>query len=454
MKAPYVALLIAPLVYAQEKAIQAPVREIVETVSEERIAATIQKLAGFPTRNTLSTEGVAAARQWIVDELKSYSPRLEVSLEHFKVKKNQERVFRDVDLYNVVAVLPGTSMPETQILITGHYDSLNLVPLEGQTPAPSEDNEAERPRYDWTKADVRAPGANDDASGVATMMELARVMSRYQFAKTLVFVAFAGEEQGLLGSSLHAAQAHKDGGVIEAMLNNDIVGGEISGNGRAGNTSVSVYSDEVMDSASQQLARYAREVGERYLPSMKVNMMYMQDRIGRGGDHTPFQLEGYAAVRFSTPNEFYAREHSDSDLPEYVSVPYTARVARINGAVAASLAMAPKPPTVTREAKTGVFKGRQVPMIGRGKSRYDAELRWKSSGPEGNLKGYSIVMRSTTAPDWEKEIFVGKVNEYLFKDVSIDDVRFGVKAIDNDGNESLVAAYAYPQRPKQEVPVY
>jgi len=129
MRPLHLVLLAAPMLCAQERAIQPRVREIVDAVSEERISATIQKLSGFGTRNTLSTEGVVAARQWIFDQMKSYSPRLQVSLEHFKVKKNEDRIFKDVDLYNVVAVLPGTTMPETQVLITGHYDSLNLVPL-------------------------------------------------------------------------------------------------------------------------------------------------------------------------------------------------------------------------------------------------------------------------------------------------------------------------------------
>ena len=447
-------LVSAPFLCAQEHAIQPRVREIVDAVSEDRIAATVQKLAGFPTRHTLSAEGAAAARQWIFDQMKSYSSRLQVSLEHFKVKKNEDRIFRDVDLYNVVAVLPGVSLPQTQVLITGHYDSLNLVPLPGRLNVEPDDNVAERPTYDWTKAEVPAPGANDDASGTAAVMELARVMSRYEYPKTLVFVAFAGEEQGLIGSSLHAAQARKNGLGIEAVLNNDIIGGETSGNGRISNGSVSLYSDEIMDSLSQQLARYAREVGERYLPALKVNTIFMQDRLGRGGDHTPFQWEGYAAVRFSTPNEFYEHEHSATDLAMYVSAPYTARVARTNAAVAASLALAPKAPIVTREAQTGALKGKQVPMIGRGKSRYDARLQWKPGGDDTNLKGYAIVMRSTASPDWEQEIFVGKVNEYVLKDVSIDDARFGVKAIDNDGNQSLVSAYVYPPRPKREVPVY
>ena len=451
----YLTLFGASLVCAQERALQPRVREMVDAVSAERIEATIQKLASFPTRNTLSSEGNAAARQWIFDQMKSYSPRLEVSLEHFRLKKNEERVFRDADLYNVVAVLPGTSMPETQVLITGHYDTLNLVPLADQPKDDSGDNLAERTvKYDWTKADAAAPGANDDGSGTAAVMELARVMSQYRFAKTLVFIAFAGEEQGLLGSSLHAAQARKESVEIEAVLNNDIIGGEVAGNGRVGNSVVNVYSDEAMDSVSQGLARYARRMGERYLPSMKVASVLMQDRLGRGGDHTPFQWEGYAAVRFSTPNENYEHEHSASDLPAFMSAPYTARVARINAAVAASLALAPKAPVVTQEAKTGTLKGRLVPQISRGKSRYDAQLKWKSAGPTDNLKGYAIVMRATTAPDWEQEIFVGNVHEYLLKDVSIDDVRFGVKAIDNDGNESLVSPYVYPARPKREVPVY
>ena len=446
----------AYLVSAQEKALQPRVREVFEAVSEERIAANIRKLAGFPTRNTLSSEGIAAARQWIFDEFQSYSPRLQVSLEHFRVKKNDERIFRDVDLYNVVAVLPGTSMPETQVLVTGHYDSLNLIPKPDSTTVQEPaDNAAERTTtYDWTQVEAPAPGANDDGSGTAAVLELARVLSRYQFPKTLVFIAFAGEEQGLIGSTLHAAQARKQAQVIEAVLNNDIIGSETSGNGRTGNSSVNIFGSDVTDSNSQQLARYARQIGERYLPSMKVNMVFMQDRLGRGGDHSPFQSEGYAAVRISTPNEDYAHQHSATDLMEFVSVPYTARVARINATVAASLALAPKPPVVTRVATTGALKGQLVPRISRGKSRYDAQLQWKSDGPDSNLKGYSIVIRSTTAPDWEQEVFVGNRNEYLLKDVSIDEFRFGVKAIDSDGNESLVVPYVYPPRQKREIPVY
>ena len=282
-----------------------------------------------------------------------------------------------------------------------------------------------------------------------------------------------------------AAKAKKANEQIEAVLNNDIIGTEVSGNGRIDNSSVSVYSDEVMDSPSQQLARLTREVAERYVPSMKVKMMFMQDRVGRGGDHTPFQLEGYAAVRISTPNENYANQHTGTDLLENMSVPYTTRVAKINSAVAASLALAPKPPAVmalprqgrgggragdtatTATASDGQGRGGRggdtaagaatgtgrgpTPMLTRGTSRYDAQLRWRPVGSDANLKGYAVVMRSTTSPNWEQEIFVGKVTEYLMKDVSIDDLRFGVKAIGIDGTESLVSPYAFAPRRKVEI---
>src|SRR5664279_6300622 len=184
-------------------------------------------------------------------------------------------------------------------------------------------------------------------------MELARTMSQYEFDKTLVFIAFAGEEQGLIGSSLQAAKAKKENQVIEALLNNDIIGTDVSGSGRMGNGTVNVYSDETLDSVSQQLSRYVREIGERYLPAMKVDTVFMGDRLGRGGDHTPFQWEGFAAVRVSTPNEIYANQHRATDLLANMSVPYTAKVAKVNLVAAASLALAPKAPIVLPEPRAG-----------------------------------------------------------------------------------------------------
>jgi len=481
--------LSAPLAWAQPGAVNPRIREIVDAVSESRIETIIRKLESFGTRNTMSSQddperGIGAARKWIEKEFQSYSPRLQVRSDLYRVRKKDERIFRDVDLYNVVAVLPGKVSPETQVLVTGHYDSLQLVPLPGSSPAGGASIGERALQFDWQKVDVPAPGACDDASGTAAVMELARVMSRYDFDKTLVFIAFAGEEQALVGASLHAARARREKQGIEAVLNNDIIGTEVSGNGRIDNGSVSVYSDEVMDSPSQQLARLVREMGERYVPSMKVKVMFLQDRIGRGGDHSPFQMEGYAAVRISTPNENYANQHSATDLLENMSVPYTTRVAKVNAAAAASLALAPKAPAVMSipgagrggRAQTasdggaeagrggrggsgdaagsgrGAGRGRgPTPMLSRGQSRYDAQLRWRTVGSEANLKGFAVVMRSTTAPFWEQEIFVGKVNEYLMKDVSIDDLRFGVKAIGVDGTESLVAPYVYPARRKTEI---
>jgi hypothetical protein len=387
--------------------------------------------------------------------MKSYSPRLEVRYDKWRVKKLGQRIVKDTDLYNVVAVLPGKTMPETAIIVSGHYDSLNLGTPRSQGAAGGTDaaSGAMAPtQVDWSKIiDLPAPGACDDGSGTAAVMELARVMSQYEFDKTLIFIAFAGEEEGLVGSTLEAAKMAADKQVIEAVLNNDIIGTDKSGNGRMSNDSVAIYSDEIEDSPSQSLARYAKVMGERYLPDMKVDLVFLQDRLGRGGDHAPFQQEGYAAVRISTPNEIYANQHHDTDTLENMSIPYTARVARINAAIMASLGMSPKPPAVMSEPRPaqGNAPARPaLPTISRGRSGYDAQLRWRAAGPDASVKGYAIVIRPTTAPYWEQEIYVGKVTEYLLKDVSIDDVRFGVKAIGVDGTESIVAPYVYPARKK------
>jgi hypothetical protein len=443
----FVALAAVLSVSAQEKAVNPQVRKIVDEVSEDRIRAIIEKLAGFGTRNTLSAgddpaRGIGAARRWIFDQMQSYSPRLQVRYDHWSVRKQGQRIVRDVDLYNVVAVLPGERTPDTQVWIAAHYDSLNLggVPTgagtAGRLPA----------QPDWEKLiDLPAPGACDDASGVAAVMELARVLSRFQFDKTLVFVAFAGEEQGLVGSTLEAAKARNDHLAVEAVLNNDIIGTETAGNGRGDGTSVNLYGGEAADSPSGELARFVREMGQRYLPSMRVNTVFLEDRLGRGGDHIPFQQEGFAAVRFSTPNENYANQHTATDTLANMSVPYTVRVVRINGAVAAALALAPGTPDIQGRPP------RRLPMISRGQSRYDARLEWRMPAPGANLRGFAIVMRPTTELFWTREIFVGKVNGYTLEDVSIDEFRFGVKAIGADGTESLVAPYVYPPRPKAEI---
>jgi hypothetical protein len=450
----------APGTHADSGSLQPQIQKIVGEVSEDRIRSTIARLVSFGTRNTLSSQddperGVGAARKWIFQELRSYSPRLQVRYDQWRVKKQGQRIVKDIDLYNVIAVLPGQTNPEARIVVSAHYDSLNL----GAPAPPAPGAAGERPvEFNWEKnIDLPAPGACDDASGIAAVMELARVMSRYEFEKTLVFIAFAGEEQGLVGSTLEAAKARKEDLAIEAVLNNDIIGTEVSGDGRTGNSAVAVYGDDVLDSPAQQLARYVHAIGELYLPQMSVNAIYMQDRLGRGGDHSPFQHEGYPAVRLSTPNEILANQHHATDTLENMSVPYTARVARVNAAAAASLALAPRTPDVMNQPRGGGSGGsanaaapnRRLPMISRG-AGYDAVLRWRTAGSDANLKGYAIVMRATTSPFWEREIYVGKVNEFTLKGVSIDETRFGVKAIGKDGSQSLVAAYAYPPRQKVE----
>jgi hypothetical protein len=449
----YLCLAVEPG-FGQYKNVNPEVSSVVSQVSEERIAETLRKLEGFGTRNLLSAaedprRGIDAARQWIYDQLRSYSPRLEVSYDQYRVKKiggANSRVPRDVDLYNIVAELRGTVHPEQRILITAHYDTIVLAGPTGASPNNGETAAAPDP-------DTPSPGVTDDGSGTACVMELARILSQHQFEKTLVFIAFSGEEEGLLGSSLHSAKAKQQDQKIEAVLNNDIIGSEVSGSGRTENRRVNVFSDDPLDSPSRTLARYVREIGERYVPSMRVDLVYRADRIARGGDHTPFSLEGFGAVRLSSPQEDFSHEHTATDTLAHASVPYIARVTKVNAAVAASLAWAPKSPVVTEEVERNGQKTTQL-LLSRGESRYDARLRWRQENPESDLAGYVVVMRPTTAPYWEREIFVRDKTEFVLPDVSIDEWVFGIKAVDKEGNESLVSPYVPTPREKKTVEVY
>jgi hypothetical protein len=418
-------------------AINPAVKTIVDAVSEERITATLQRLEGFGTRNSLSSatdpeHGVGAARKWIYEQFQSYSPGLQVRYDTWHVRTLPPRVVRDTDFVNVVAVLPGKLHPERQFLVTAHYDSLALV-------WDKPEDEGNFAKVNWVKtADAPiAPGVSDDGSGVAAVLELARVMSQYEFSNTIVFIAFAGEEEGLIGSTLYADNAHKEGMKIEGVLNNDIIGTDVGGDGRRNNRAVNVYSGDPNDSPSRTLARYVKSAAERYLPEMRVNLVFRDDRFGRGGDHTPFDRNGYAAVRLTTTTEDYSHQHSPSDTFANASPPYTTLAARVNAAALASLALSPPVPVVAR--------------IGRGKSGYDAALRW--SRPEGasEIAGYLVTMRSTTAPEWEKAVSVGDVTEFTLANTPIDDVVFGVAAIGKDGNESLVAPWTMMRHPGEKI---
>lgn len=407
------------------------VKQIVDAVSQERIVETLKRLESFYTRHTLSeaihpARGIGAARQWIYDQFKSYSPRLQVRFDTYFVRKQPPRLFRDFELRNVVAILPGTGDPGRHFIVSAHYDSV-------ARPAGAQ-------RFDWTATEIFAPGVTDDGSGTAAVMELARVMSQFQFEKTIVFIAFAGEEQGLVGSTLYAERAARDRHQIDGVLNNDLIGSEVAGNGFIDNRRVLVFSEEPNDSSSRQLARYIKRAAERYLPGFRVELIFRQERFGRGGDHEAFNAAGFAAVRFNTPNENFAHQHSATDTFENASPRYITQVTRANAAALASLAWAPRAPVV-RSERGGL-------LLGRGRSGYAAALRWTHENPEADLAGFVIVVRSTTSPDWEREIFVGKVNESVLEDTSIDTLTFGVRAIDREGNESLVSTYVNPQRPR------
>src|SRR2546423_197601 len=338
--------------------------KIVAEISSRNIEATIRKLVGFGTRNTLSAQndpnrGIGAARDWLFGEFQKAAAasggRMTVQKQTFEQSK-AARVPEPTMLTNIVATLKGTQ-PESVnrvYVVSGHYDSMCTSP---------------------TDAKCDAPGANDDASGTAAVLEMARVMSKYKFDATIVFMTVAGEEQGLLGSTYFAEAAKKNNMDIEGMFTNDIIGSSVGGNGVRDPHTVRVFSEGVPsnettqeattrrsvggenDSQSRQLARFIKDVGERYLPSMKVGMMYRRDRYGRGGDHQPFLERGYAAVRFTEPNENYRHQHQNvrtengiqfGDLPQFDDFNYIANVARVNAASLAALASAPaRPKNVT-----------------------------------------------------------------------------------------------------------
>jgi hypothetical protein len=429
-------LCAASLSFAQ-KPLNPQVQTIVGQVSADHIAEIQQKLETFGTRNIYSAtddpaHGIGAAREWIAAQFKSYNPRLQVSFDKHKLAK-QGRAFKNVEIWNVVAVLPGTSEPERQGLISGHYDTINMVYKTGTTGPRELDPEA-------TVA-APAPGVTDDGSGTAAVMELARVMSQFQFRKTIVFIAFASEEYGLFGSSLYAEDAAARHDQIEAVFNNDIIGSNVTGNGETSNRYVNVYSADPNDSNSRQAARYLKEMAERYQPGFDVNLVFRHDRFGRGGDHSPFDALGFAAVRITTPMENFSNQHTATDTFANTAPAYTALVTKANAAAAASLALAPR----TSEIK--------APALSRGRG-YDAVMKWDNAKAENDLAGYVIVMRKTTSPVWEREIPLSVTDTYTLPNVNIDEVDLGVKAVDKDGNESLVTAFVSPAYKPRKVETY
>jgi hypothetical protein len=413
------------------------INALLETITPERLRQTLEPLAAFETRHTLSRldqprRGIGAAREWIRRELAAASPRLQVAFDAYDVPAQGERITRDVDLRNVVAVLPGRS--PRRIYVSGHYDTVARAPQAGPASATG--------GFDWTQTDNPAPGANDDGSGTALTLEVARALagSGIEFDATLVFVAFAGEEQGLVGATLHAQKALEAKAPIEAVLNNDIVGGSEGGQGVRDSASVRIFSDGPEDSPSRALARAVRRIAATYVPAHRVRLVARYDRFGRGGDHIPFSQRGYAAVRFTESKENYARQHTADDTLAGVDYDYLARNARVNAAAAAELALAPAAPVVSDE------RGR--PQLGRGPTGYDAALRWTRAP---GAVAYRVVWREAWAPDWQHERRVGDVDALVLPGLSIDDYVFGVSAIGPGGHESLVAAYVNPPRAPAEI---
>jgi hypothetical protein len=431
-------VMLVPGAVADER-LDARVVTLLESVSEERLTAILRKLGGFETRHTLSapdspTRGIGAAREWILAEMKAASPRLQVSFDTYDLPKQGERVTRDVELRNVMAVLPGRS--PLRLYVSGHYDSVARRPRTGEPPSASGG-------FDWTVTDTPAPGVNDDGSGTALTLELARVFAQsgIEFEATLVFITFAGEEQGLYGARAHAQKAAAEKWPIEAVLNNDIVGGERGGSGQIDSVSVRVFSEGPEDSPSRQLARHIRRQAARYVPAHTVRLIARHDRFGRGGDHTGFNQQRFAAVRFTESKENYARQHTVEDTFEGVSSPYLTRNARVNAAALAVLGLAPPAPAVSDE------RGRA--LIDRGPSGYDARLRWKNSP---GAAGYRVFWREAWTPDWQHDQTVGAgATELVLPGLSIDDYVFGVAALSAEGHESLVSAYVSTPRSEGEL---
>ena len=414
-------------------------------ISPQQIQANIEKLVSFQTRLTLSAQdpasiasghGIGAAREWIKSEFTRYSRDcggcLEVKTDTF-TETPSDRIPRPTVITNVYAVMRGTDPENSKriVLVTGHYDSRNSDTLDPGGPA---------------------PGANDDGSGTAVSLECARVLSKLKFPATIIFLTVAGEEQGLNGSRHFAKMAKSAGWNIEAVLNNDIVGGDRSPQQDSG--AVRVFSEGIplaatdgelrqirslegdSDSTSRQLARYISEISHAYNTDVKPMLVFRLDRYLRGGDHSSFNEEGYAAVRFTEFREDYNHQHQNvrtengiefGDVPKFVNFDYVASVARLNAATLASLASAPAPPADVRLIAT--------------KLENDSTLTWK---PSPGASGYELLWRATTSPEWEHTQAVGNVTRTTVP-ISKDNVIFAVRALDNQGHRSL-AATPLPER--------
>jgi hypothetical protein len=399
----------------------ADVAGITAQLDGARMKETVEKLVAFGTRHTLSdttspTRGIGAARKWIFDEMTrmaaTSSGRMTVAYQS-SMQQGPRTKNLPTEMINVVATIRGTTDPDRIYIATGHYDSINS---------------------DVMNATLDAPGADDDGSGVAVILELARVLSQHPLDATVMLAAVQGEEQGLLGSRGLAEEAVAKKWNVEGMITNDIVGGAAGGEGDVDNHTVRIFSANPKgagEGSARHWARFVRDGVRVWLPHVNARLIYRLDRFGRGGDHVPFFEKGFPAIRFSEANEDYKHEHQTvrvengiqyGDLPQFVSADYMRVVASVNAVALVTAACAPAAP---RNVKAS------------GAVTNDTTLSWEM-GTDADLAGYEIVIRETTSDDWEKVIPVGKVSRYTFKDFTIDNVFMGVRAIDRDGNRSPV----------------
>jgi len=415
------------------------IKKMVDDISKGNIEMYVRKLVSFNTRNNLSeqnnpNQGIGAAWNWIKSEMGKSIPasngRLTVKFDNYKAGGSDQRIKNELELKNVVATLKGVDLSDNRIfLISAHLDSR------------AEDN---------NDGVVTAPGANDDGSGVAAILELVRIMSKEKFSGTIIFMAVSGEEHGLLGASHMASVAKSENWNLIAMLNNDMIGNSGSSETLLNdNMKVRVFSEGVPaleteqmakarvfssmenDGNARQLARYVKEIGERYVDQLTVSLIYRNDRFGRGGDHSPFCKLGFTAVRICEFNENYDRTHKVievkdgihyGDTPEYVDYEYVRKNAGINLATLANLASAPYAP-----------QNVGISIVGLSNSTI---LRWEETQKGERPAGYYVLIRETYQPLWEKKIFVEGTSITL--PYSKDNYFFAVQSVDTDGHESEI----------------
>ncbi len=411
---------------------------IIDQIDTKRIEADIRTLANFGTRNTFSDttsnqRGIGAARRWIKSEFQKVSKECSNCLEVFYQKdfvntNDGERIPKDTWIVNVVAIQRGTANSNRYIIMTGDIDSRNSDPI------------------DFTKD---APGANDNASGMAGTIEAARVLSQYKFEHNIVYLGLSGEEQGLFGGKGFAAYAKKNNWEIIGVLNNDMIGNIEGVNGVIDNRTFRIFSEPTsvtetekeisnrrfyggeVDGISRQLARYIHKLTSTYMPEMNPMMVYRLDRFGRGGHHRPFNDLGFAGVRIMEAHENYNRQHQDlrvenginyGDVIEGVNFEYANKLTAVNAITLASLAWAPAEPKNVR------IGGIVAPST---------KLKW-DKGTAKNVIGYKVYWRLTTSSQWEFSRFVGNVDQFELEGIVIDNYYFGVASVSNSGHESVV----------------